>query len=601
MSGRSFSVIALWTVFTCILNGAVPTTTGSSTWHQVRLSEPPEPRTDEENETVAMREAAARPVVWQSEAADVRPDRFTQIRILGINDFHGHLSAGQRVEGRPVGGAAVLASNLNRAAPTFIVHAGDHVGASPPESSFFQDEPSIAFFNLLGNRHCSFENRMDARCNLVGTPGNHEFDEGTKELLRLIEGGNHPTGPFFDADYRGTTFPYVSSNVIDHVSGRTILPPYVIKEAGGVRLAFIGATLKETPSIVPPTGIADLRFLDEASSMNAVIRRLQEEEGIHTFVVLIHQGGKQPAYQGMTLPDGAVDGQELADIVWKLDDDVDVVVSGHSHSFTNALLKNRHGKEILVTQAFSYGTAYADIQVAIDRETGAVMEKRAAIVTAFADEGPGLTPDPQAARLVAQAEAAAAPRAQRRIAAAAKPISRVENEAGESALGDLIADAQRAALGTDFAFMNPGGIRTDLPAGPLTYRDLFAVHPFGNNLVSMSLTGQEIYDLLNQQWVGQTRPRILKISGLTYTWDSRRPIGDRIVDISRNGTPLDRESQYSVTVNDFLAEGGDNFLLLKRGHHRKGGPVDVDALIAHVASLPQPFDPPAQDRISRLP
>lgn len=600
MSGRSLPAIALWTVFTCILNGAVPTTTGSSTWNQVRSSEPPEPKTDEENETVALREAAAQPVVWRSEAADGRPDRFTQIRILGINDFHGYLSAGQRVEGRPVGGAAVLASYLNTAAPTFIVHAGDHVGASPPESSFFQDEPSIAFFNLLGNRHCSFENRMDARCNLVGTPGNHEFDEGTKELLRLIEGGNHPTGPFFDAVYRGTTFPYVSSNVVDHASGRTILPPFVIKEAGGVKLAFIGATLKETPSIVPPTGIADLRFLDEASSINAIIRRLQEE-GLHAFVVLIHQGGKQPAYQGMTLPDGAVDGQELADIVWKLDDDVDVVVSGHSHSFTNALLKNRHGKEILVTQAFSYGTAYADIQVAIDRGTGDVVEKRAAIVTAYADEGPGLTPDPQVARLVAQAEATAAPRAQRRIAAAAKPISRVENEAGESALGDLIADAQRAALDTDFAFMNPGGIRTDLPAGPLTYRDLFAVHPFGNNLVRMSLTGQEIYDLLNQQWVGQIQPRILKISGLTYTWDSHRPIGDRIVDISRNGSRLDRESQYSVTVNDFLAEGGDNFSLLKRGRHRKGGPVDVDALIAHVTSLPQPFDPPAQGRISRLP
>lgn len=600
MSGRSLPAIALWTVFTCILNGAVPTTTGSSTWNQVRSSEPPEPKTDEENETVALREAAAQPVVWRSEAADGRPDRFTQIRILGINDFHGYLSAGQRVEGRPVGGAAVLASYLNTAAPTFIVHAGDHVGASPPESSFFQDEPSIAFFNLLGNRHCSFENRMDARCNLVGTPGNHEFDEGTKELLRLIEGGNHPTGPFFDAVYRGTTFPYVSSNVVDHASGRTILPPFVIKEAGGVKLAFIGATLKETPSIVPPTGIADLRFLDEASSINAIIRRLQEE-GLHAFVVLIHQGGKQPAYQGMTLPDGAVDGQELADIVWKLDDDVDVVVSGHSHSFTNALLKNRHGKEILVTQAFSYGTAYADIQVAIDRGTSDVVEKRAAIVTAYADEGPGLTPDPQVARLVAQAEATAAPRAQRRIAAAAKPISRVENEAGESALGDLIADAQRAALDTDFAFMNPGGIRTDLPAGPLTYRDLFAVHPFGNNLVRMSLTGQEIYDLLNQQWVGQTQPRILKISGLTYTWDSHRPIGDRIVDISRNGSRLDRESQYSVTVNDFLAEGGDNFSLLKRGRHRKGGPVDVDALIAHVTSLPQPFDPPAQGRISRLP
>jgi 5'-nucleotidase len=226
--------------------------------------------------------------------------------------------------------------------------------------------------------------------------------------------------------------------------------------------------------------------------------------------------------------------------------------------------------------------------------------KRAAIVTAFADDGPGRHPESDVAALVAQAEAAVGTRVERTIIVSAQSILRQENEAGESALGNLIADAQRAALGTDFAFMNPGGIRTDIPSGPVRYRDLFALHPFGNVLVRLSLTGEEIYEVLNQQWAGQTRPRMLKVSGLSYRWDSRRPVGDRVIEVRRGNAPIDRQARYSVTVNDFLAAGGDNFTVLTRGRRGIGGVLDLDALITYLESQVQPVTAAIDGRIERV-
>lgn len=563
---------------------------------------------ENEEDTADLRRAAARPVSWIRSGYPL-PDhhRAETVRILAINDFHGHLSSGRRVDDRPVGGAAVLAAYLKAASDdssspgsTLIVHAGDHVGASAPESAFLQDEPSIEFFNRLGNRHCRHSDRMHPECNLVGTPGNHEFDEGKDELLRLIEGGGHPSGPFLDAHYRGATFPYVSANVVDQTTGLPLLPPFVVKTVKGVRLAFIGAVLADTPAIVTPTGVAGLEFRDEAQSINRYVRRLREQEGIHAFVVLIHQGGRQTAYEGPTQGDGQVVGAELLHIVSRLDDDVDVVISGHSHTFTNALLKNNHEKDILVTQAFSFGTAYADIRLMIDRRTEEILAKQASVVTAFADVPPGLTPDRDVEGLVARAEARVQPLVTRVVGEAAHPVLRAENEAGESPLGHLIADAQRAALGTDFAFMNPGGIRTDLPGGALTYRDLFLVQPFGNTLIRMTLTGQDIYDLLNQQWLSQPQPRMLKVSGLTYTWDRERAVDDRVVDVRRQEVPIDRTATYSVTVNDFLAAGGDHFSVLRRGGNRTAGPVDIAAVVSYIERLPRPFTPPGERRITRL-
>lgn len=567
---------------------------------------------EEEDSLPSLREAAQVPVSWRASQPALRQERAQKerednvhVKLLAINDFHGQLSAGRLVASRPVGSAAVLAAYLQAAQSgmedrTVIVHAGDHVGATPPSSALLQDEPAISFLNLLANNRCSYAHRTYSRCNVVGTLGNHEFDEGKDELLRLLYGGNHSTGPFLEDRYRGAKFPYVSANVIDTQSGKPLLPPYVIKNLKGVRVAFIGAVLRQTPTIVTPTGVAGLSFLDEADAINQHVRKLKAD-GVRSIVVLIHQGGRQTTYQGTTQPGASVvEGTDIQDIVNRLDDEVDVVVSGHAHSFTNALLTNRNGKTILVTQAFSSGTAYADIDLEISKSSKDVVAKSAVIITTFADEGPGLAPVPAVAQLAAAAEGSVAPLVNRVVGAAATDIVRTETPAGESALGNLIADAQRAAMGTDFAFMNPGGIRADIFAGEVTWGELFTVQPFGNSLVKMTLTGQQIYALLNQQWLNQPFPRILKISGLTYTWDNNRPVGDRIVEVRKEGILINPVTDYTVTVNSFMAAGGDNFTVLPQGTNQVGGPIDLDALIDYIENLPQPFTATIEGRITRL-
>lgn len=566
------------------------------------------------------RSKAAERVEWRGKA---ETDTL-RVKLLGINDFHGQLSAGRRVSNRPVGSAPVLASYLRAAQAgvedkTVIVHAGDHVGATPPASALLQDEPAIAFLNQLGNDHCRYPERekkergknesdrhehdqraeWHSKCNLVGTLGNHEFDEGVAEMQRLLKGGNHANGPFLENPWRGARFPYVSANVVDARTGKPVLPPYVIKKIDGLPIAFIGAVLKATPTIVTPSGVAGVTFLDEAEAINRYIPELRRKK-VRAIVVLIHQGGRQTTYSGPTQPAAASVSGDIVDIVNRLDDEVDVVVSGHWHSFTNAILNNQNGKPILVTQAFSSGTAYGDIDLEISRSSRDVIAKSAAIVTTWADEGPGLAPDNAAAQLTAAAEQLVAPLVNQVIGSAAADITRAESSAGESALGNLIADAQRAALATDFAFMNAGGIRADITAGEVTWGELFTVQPFGNSLVKMDLTGQQIYTLLEQQWVGQTSARILKTSGLRYTWNAAAPVGSRIVGVYRNGALIDTGAVYSVTVNSFIADGGDNFLVLREGVNRVGGAVDLDALIAHIQSLPQPFASAIEGRIQRM-
>ena len=291
----------------------------------------------------------------------------------------------------------------------------------------------------------------------------------------------------------------------------------------------------------------------------------------------------------------------LGKILWRLDDEVDVVVSGHTHAFTNALVPNQNGKEILVTQAWYAGKGYADIELEISRATRDVVKKSAAIVTTWADAGPGLTPDQEATTLMLAAEQKVAPVTNRKIAVAASDILRTRNHAGESALGDLIADAQRQAMGTDFAFTNPGGIRTNIAAGEVTWGELFSVQPFNNHLVKMELTGQQIYELLDQQFPPrQAYPRMLQISGLTYIWDAGQPQGNRILEVRQNGVPLDKAKTYTVVVNSFLAEGGDRFSVFVKGANKVRGPVDLEALVSYLQGLPQPFTAKIDGRIKRV-
>lgn len=578
------------------------------------------------DDSVELRVRAAHPTHWRDAYAGEDLD-WRRFKILGFNDFHGQLES-RSLGGRPVGGAAVLASYLEQESGevngySVIVHAGDHVGASPPVSALLQDEPSITFLNMLANKHCraltvaslltkrrgqvNLSSHSQAGistynplCNVVGTLGNHEFDEGVAELERLLDGGNHQDGPFLQDAYQGSAVPYVNANVVDIETGETLLAPYVIKQIRGVRVAFIGAVLQETPTIVTPSGVAGVAFVDEADAINQQVTELQRK-GVRAIVVTIHQGSRQRFYSGPTEGERSALSGPISDIIDRLDSEVDIVISGHAHGFTNQLVSNAEGKEILITQAFSRGTAYADIDVAVDPKTGDIVEKSAGIMTTWADEGSGLSPNQAIARMTDQAVKSVEVLVNEVIGNAVEAITRSENDAGESALGNLIADAQRKAMATDVAFMNPGGIRADLSAGDITWGELFTVQPFNNDLVKMDLTGAQIIELLEQQWLGQSRARILKTSGLDYSWDASAVDGRKVSGVTlTSGAALEPATSYSVTVNSFIASGGDNFSVLRDGTNRVIGPVDLDALVTYIESLEQPFGALIEGRINRL-
>jgi 5'-nucleotidase len=493
------------------------------------------------------------------------------MKIFAINDFHGQLSTGQRVGGRPAGGAAYLASYIKQRRQqvpySLTVHAGDWVGASPPVSALLQDQPAIEFANVLG---------MD-----IGTLGNHEFDDGVAELKRLINGGTHPTA----GAWGGAKFPYISANVVDASTGKTLFPPYLIKNVAGARIGFVGAVLEGTPEIVSASGVAGVQFRDEAETINQAVAELKQR-GVKAIVVLLHEGGNQNAQTGQL-------SGPVVDIVNKLDSEVDVVASGHSHTLINTTLNGK-----LVTQAFSYSTAFADISLTIDRAKRDIVAKKAEIVTTFHE---GVTPDAEIAALVKKYEDQVAPLVNRVIATTATRLESPREATTDTNLGNLIADAQRAAMGTQMAFMNPGGIRAPIEAGEITYGELFSVQPFGNSLVKMDLTGEQIYTLLNQQWQpqadGSVTVRILQISGLSYTYTDANPVGQKVTEVRFNNQPLDRSATYTVTVNSFLADGGDNFRVLREGKNRVGGPLDLDALIQYIQKLPQPFTIQTDGRI----
>ena len=519
------------------------------------------------------------------------------MKILAINDFHGQIGTGKKVAGRDVGSAPVLAGYLNTAAKgmkgrTIIVSAGDFIGASPADSALFQDEPSIQFLNMLANDKC--RNRMSRECNLVATIGNHELDEGSDELHRLIYGGNHPTGPFLQKPYKGANFPFVAANVVATATGKTLLPPYVIKNVDGVSVAFIGAILKQTPDIVAPAGIAGLTFLDEADAINSYIPELRAK-GVRAIIAVIHQGGFQS---------GAAISGDIVPLINRLDGEVDVVISGHSHTSLNGLVKNSAGNDVLVTQAFSAGTAFADINLEIDRRSKDIVAKSASITTTWVtnvDGTPAVTPDPKVARLVAAADVKVSPLVNKVVGESSAVITRTQTPSGESALGNLIADAQRSYEGTEFAFMNPGGIRADLAMGTVTWGQLFIIQPFGNQMVRMTLTGQQIYDLLAQQWNNPAAPKMLQISGLTYSW-ALDPATSKgvIIEVQKNGILLDKTSSYSVTTNNFLSGGGDGFSVFKSGLSPVIDAADIDVLVAYIKTLTQPFNAATDGRIARI-
>jgi 5'-nucleotidase len=524
-----------------------------------------------------------------------------ELRILAINDFHGNLRpppGGIRITDPgdntkkiavAAGGAEHMATLVRQlreqAKNTVFVAAGDLIGASPFLSAMFHDEPTIESLSMMG---------LD-----VASVGNHEFDEGKDELLRMQNGGCHPTdkcqGPH---PFPGAKFHYLAASTIEKSTGKTILPAYEIKTFDGIPVAFIGLTLKGTPNIVSPVSVAGLEFRDEADTVNALVPELKVQ-GVEAIVVLIHEGGF-PAGDYNECP--GISGP-IVDIVKKFDRAVDVVVSGHTHQAYVCEIDGR-----LVTSGDKYGTIVTAIDLKLDTVTRDVISAKADNIIVRTGVYAG---DPEQTALLASYDRLAAPIAGRPAGSVTETLSRTPNSAGESVLGDIVADAQLAATsaaaggGAVIAFTNPGGVRTDIAKkdeGAVTYADVFASQPFRNQLVTLTLTGMQIKNMLEQQWLDPKRPRILQVSkGFSYAWDDAKPYGDRIIAdrMALNGQRIDPAASYRVTVNNFLAVGGDGFTVLKEGAAQQFGVYDVDALYAYFQAN-SPVSPGKPDRITRL-
>ena len=522
------------------------------------------------------------------------------LRILAINDFHGYLkppAGGIRIADPAdktkkiavaAGGAehmATLVKQLRQEAKnTIFVAAGDLIGASPFLSAMFHDEPTIESLSMMGLE--------------LASVGNHEFDEGNAELKRMQNGGCHPIdkcqGP---RPFPGAKFHYLAASTIETATGKTIFPAYEIREFDGIPVAFIGLTLKATPNIISPSSATGLEFRDEADTVNALIPELKAR-GVEAIVVLIHEGGFPTGdYNECPGISGAI-----VDIVRKFDRAVDIVVSGHTHQGYVCEIDGR-----LVTSGDKFGTLVTAIDVKLDPNSRDVISAKADNVIVRSGT---LPKDTEQTALIDAYDRSAAPIANRRAGSVTETLSRTPNNAGESALGDIIADAQLAATQSEkdgnavAAFTNPGGVRTDIikkEDGAVTYADLFASQPFRNQLVTLSLTGAQIRDVLEQQWLDPKRPRILQVSnGFSYNWDGSKPYGERVVaaSMSLNGVPIDPARSYRVTVNNYLSLGGDGFTVLKEGSNQQFGVFDVDALYAYFQAH-SPIAPTAADRIVR--
>lgn len=371
----------------------------------------------------------------------------------------------------------------------------------------------------------------------------------------------------------------------------------MVREIGGTKLGVIGAVTRATPHIVLPDRVEGLRFEDEANSINNAATALKQM-GVRAIVVVIHEGAESVPYEGKTRPDAKV-GEPMAGIVHRLDDEIDVVVTGHAHSFTNALTQNRGNRSVLVTQALSRGMAFADIDLSID-DQGDVTSKVASIVVTYADQAPGTRPDTAIAELVAAARAKVAPQVDVVIAKTSEPILAKANQAGESVLGSLVADAQRAAMHSDIAMTNPGGIRADLPSGEITWGQAYAVQPFGNVLVRVNLTGAELKTYLEKQFLVKGHYVINQVSGLKYSWNSGLAPGKRVTDVQVDSKPLNSQQRYTVTVNSYMANLGGPDAILVAAKGRQEGPGDLDALVNYLKAQPRPLVPPKTDRIHRV-
>lgn len=523
--------------------------------------------------------------------------RVVSVQILAINDLHGTLEPPAGANGRigdvTAGGSAYLATHLARAAAanpnSIIVGAGDLIGASPLLSSLSRNEPTIDALNAM---HLS-----------ISAVGNHEFDRGWQELLRMQRGGCHPTdGCEPGHPFRGAAFQYLAANVrrrTEH-GDEALLPATAVRTLGGVKIGFIGETLYDTPKMLSAAAGKDLTFLDEADVANRSAAELRKQH-VNAIVLLVHDGGRQAADDRSTNPNACDDFTGgIVPVVRRLSPDIKVVVTAHTHRAYNCTIDGH-----TVTSAASFGRVITRVILSIDPATDTItnVTARNEIVTRDVE------PDQTQLHLIARYAAIAAPIAHRAVGSTSGPLVRTMNSAGESVLGDLIADAQLAAArtlagGADVAFMNEGGIRADLAGGPISYNDLFAVQPFGNTVLAMNIDGRTLKDLLEQQFDNPAPGRrdVLQVSGgFTYRYALNAPPGQHVdpASITLNGKRLGPDDRLRIAASDFLHTGGGGFTAFGRATDLLSAGVDVDALESYVRAH-SPVLAPTPTRILRV-
>lgn len=517
--------------------------------------------------------------------AGAKPKQSVFLQVLAVNDFHGQLEPG-----RSMGGVEHLATLVKQKKAetkhTIFVSAGDLIGASPLVSALFHDEATINAFNLMG---------LD-----YAVAGNHEFDEGVEELIRMQEGGCHPIDGCFDVPFNGAEFKFLAGNVIRTKNGKTLFSAYKVRSIEGLKVAFVGIALDYTPTIVTPEGTVGVEFINEEEAINAIAAELKAK-GINTIVVILHNGGYQSVDPNVCEP---LTG-DVVEVLANTDPEVDLFITGHTHQAYNC--PNKNGR--IVTSAGSAGNFLTEIDLELDRNTGQIINRAVKNNPVSWD----IPKDAEMTALVDQYRALAAPLANRVIGSITADIKRSNDRMIESPLGDVIADAQLAATsapekgGAVIALMNPGGIRADLNyaqisggelPGEVTYGEAFTVQPFYNDLVTLTYTGEQIKSVLEQQFLVS---RLLQVSAsLSYSYSASAGAGSKVSDIKINGEPIDMAASYRVTVNSFLAGGGDGFSTLTVGTNKLIGITDIDALAIYFNNY-SPVAPGPANRITVLP
>jgi 5'-nucleotidase len=549
-----------------------------------------------------LRRLAAGVALLAALTASAQKPRTVTVQLLAINDLHGNLEPPSGTDGLvnqiPAGGVEYLATHLHNASlenpNSIVIAAGDLMGASPLLSNLFHDSPTIEAMNALNMS--------------VSSIGNHELDHGSSELLARIKGGClEKQGCKMDEISAPVKFQYLAANVLTE-SGKALLPATAVRTVGGVKIGFIGETLQGMVSMIGPAAARGLRFLEESNAANAAAAQL-ERQGVHTIVLLVHQGGRQVIDSSQTRqpvdPNGCANfSGAIVEIAKKLSPSIKVLISAHTHSFYNCEIDGH-----LVTSAGSFGRLFTRVNLSIDASTDRLLDASAKneVVTRDVPKDAAMTAildkyRPGAARL-----------ADRSVGSIAQAMTRSANPVGESSLGDVVADADLEASrgieggGAVIAFQNSGGIRANLtgrsgPNGPRTisYADIYAVQPFGNRLTVISMTGAMIRRLLEEQFAGG-RFNILQVSdGFSYQYRRNAPEGEHVVagSTTLHGRPIGMAETVRVEVLDFLISGGSGFNVFTEGTNAVTGGFDVDALVDYFAKH-SPVAPGPQSRVVR--